>query len=152
MNYDPVPFDQTFILYDPTDIISLICFHFSFLPVYIMVFYTSWFLTTREIEPVIVVGGHLVGEIANKIIKRIVKQPRPDFHKGFGAGSFSLGYGMPLAHLQFLGFFAAYFCFIALYRICLLSNKARLVGCTALLTVPVMVASLRVYFLYSHWQ
>lgn len=111
-----VPFYQTYILYNPHDIISILCVQLSLFPVYMMVFYTSWFLVTREIQPVITVAGHLVSEVVNKIIKHSVKQPRPSLHQLFGEGT-HLTYGMPSAHSQFMGFFAAYFICIVLLQI-----------------------------------
>lgn len=152
IEYNPIPFDHTYILYDPKDVISVLSVHFSLLPIYTMVFYTSWFLLTREIEPVIVVGGHLVGEITNKIIKRIVKQPRPDFHKEFGSGSYSLSYGMPLAHSQFMGFFAAYFVCIVLFKISHFQTSQKLIGCLVLIISSVLVAFSRVYLYYHTTQ
>ncbi|CUM62516.1 uncharacterized protein PRCAT00000067001 [Priceomyces carsonii] len=145
--YDPVPFDHTYILYDPTDLISVCSVHLSLLPIYIMVFYTSWFLITREIEPVIIVGGHLVGEILNKIFKVILRLPRPDFHKDFGSGSYGLTYGMPSAHSQFMGFFASYFICIILFKVHL-TYRQKILGCTALSFISLLVAFSRVYLLY----
>lgn len=148
IKYNPVPFDHTYVLYDPTDMVSLISVHLSLLPIYTMVFYTSWFLLSREIEPVIVVGGHLCGEILNKIIKRLIKQPRPDFHKDFGSGSYSLTYGMPLAHSQFMGFFAAYFICILLFKMSHFSLAQKHAGCAILVVLSGLVAFSRVYLLY----
>lgn len=147
MSYAPIPFDHTYIVYDPSDLVSTVCVQFSLLPIYIMVFYTSWFLITREIEPVIAVGGHLVGEILNKIIKHLVKQPRPDFHKDFGQSSYGLTYGMPSAHSQFMGFFAAYFMLNVWHRVPIRRPQKILVSaCLAL--AAVLVAFSRVYLLY----
>lgn len=151
-DYNPIPFDHTYVLYDPNDIISILSVHLSLLPIYVMVFYTSWFLITREIEPVVVVGGHLVGEVLNKIVKRIIKQPRPDFHKEFGSGSFSLGYGMPSAHSQFMGYFAAYFICIVLFKVKHLRRYQRFLGCAFLVVASILVASSRVYLLYHTVQ
>lgn len=142
-----IPFDLTYILYDPNDVISTICVQFSLLPIYIMVFYTSWFLITREIEPVIIVGGHLIGEVTNKIVKHIVKQPRPDFHKDFGSGSYGLSYGMPSAHSQFMGFFAAYYICTILMKVPL-RRWQKAIGVVALGTAALGVAFSRVYLLY----
>lgn len=146
--YDPVPFDHTYILYNPDDIISVLLVQFSLLPIYIMVFYTSWFLITREIEPVIVVGGHLLNEVLNKVIKFIVREPRPDFHKDFGVGSYSLTYGMPSAHSQFMGFFALYFILTLKYRIPKLTGIQKGFGMVILATAAALVAISRVYLLY----
>lgn len=145
--YSPVPFDHTYILYDPNDIVSTACVQLSLLPVYIMVFYTSWFLITRESEPVIVVGGHLTSEILNKIVKKIFKQPRPAFHRNFGLASSSLLYGMPSAHSQFMGFFAAYYVLIALFKVPL-SRRERISVIVILPCLALGVAFSRVYLMY----
>lgn len=152
IKYNPIPFNHTYILYDPKDIISMISVHLSLLPIYTMVFYTSWFLITREIEPVIVVGGHLIGEILNKIVKKLIKQPRPEFHKDFGSGSYSLTYGMPSAHSQFMGFFAAYFICIFLFKMNHFSAIQKYVGCGILVSSGLLVAFSRVYLLYHTIQ
>lgn len=146
--YLPIPFDVTYILYDPSDTISLISVQFSLLPIYIMVFYFSWFIITREIEPVIVVAGHLVGEVANKVAKSLLKLPRPDFHKDFGAGSYGSSYGMPSAHSQFMGFFAAYFILIIINKVPTLERKTRLVASISLAVCSCLVAFSRVYLYY----
>lgn len=147
MEYNPIPFDQTYILYDPSDLVSMACVHLSLLPVYVMVFYTSWFLITREIEPVIIVGGHLASEIANKIAKTILKEPRPDFHKGFG-GSGSLSYGMPSAHSQFMGLFAGYYVCVCIFKLNHFSLLKKAMCCAVLVGSSSLVAFSRVYLLY----
>lgn len=152
LEYNPVPFDHTYILYDPNDIISMACVHMSLLPIYIMVFYTAWFLITREIEPVVLVGGHLIGEVVNKVIKKLIKHPRPDFHKDFGSGSYSLTFGMPSAHSQFMGLFGAYFVCIFLFRMSHLSHLQRSFGCLTLVVSSTAVAFSRVYLLYHSVQ
>ncbi|CAN3372914.1 dolichyldiphosphatase [Diutina rugosa] len=147
MVYDPIPFDHTYILYDPKDVISIVSVHLSLLPIYIMVFYTSWFLITREIEPVIVVGGHLASEVLNKIVKHILKEPRPDFHKDFGKGSYGSSFGMPSAHSQFAGFFAAYFLCILFKRVPS-SRLNKIIVSTLLLVIMILVPFSRVYLWY----
>lgn len=104
-----ISFDDTHIIYDLSDPFGIVAVHFSLLPIYLMVFYTSWFVVTREIEPVVAVGGQLANDVLNKLLKVMFKQPRPDFHRFFGAQSHALNYGMPSAHAQFMGFFATYY-------------------------------------------
>ncbi|CAK9438557.1 uncharacterized protein LODBEIA_P27810 [Lodderomyces beijingensis] len=150
-----IPFDHTYILYDPTDIISIISVQFSLLPIYIMVFYLSWFLVTREIEPVIIVAGHLCSEVVNKVMKLIFKNPRPDFHREFGAingKGHVLNYGMPSAHAQFIGFFAAYYSCVLLFKIEHLKKWHRRTGSLVLMMVAFGVAGSRIYLQYHTWQ
>lgn len=146
-----IPFDQTYVLYDPNDIISIISVQFTLLPVYIMVFYLLWFLVTREIEPVIVVAGHLCSEIVNKILKVLLKNPRPDFHREFGSGG-SLSYGMPSAHSQFIGFLAAYYTCVVIFKIGHLKQWQKAAWAVILAGVGVCVAGSRVYLMYHTWQ
>ncbi|EGV60889.1 dolichyldiphosphatase [Yamadazyma tenuis] len=144
--YNPVPFDLTYVVYDPNDPLGLLMVHFSLFPIYTMVFYASWFLLSREVEPVIVVAGHLASEIVNKITKKILREPRPDFHKDFGTGS--LTYGMPSAHGQHMGFFAGYFICILLFKINHITNHQKMMGCAALAFSSMGVCFSRVYLKY----
>lgn len=146
--YKPIPYDHTYVLYDPKDVLAVCSVHMSLLPIYTMVFYTSWFLLTREIEPVIVIAGHMAGELVNKIFKRIVRQPRPDFHKDFGVGSYSLTYGMPSAHSQFMGFFAGYFTCVFVFKIDHFKPVQKAIGCATVVIAALSVAFSRVYLLY----
>lgn len=150
IKYNPVPFDLTYVVYDPKDALGLISVHFSLFPIYTMVFYASWFLLTREIEPVIVVAGHLVSEIVNKIAKRFLKEPRPEFHREFGTGS--LTYGMPSAHGQHMGFFAGYFVCIVIFKINHLSMIQKYFGCFLLAFACIGVCFSRVYLMYHTTQ
>ncbi|KAG7196021.1 uncharacterized protein KQ657_000028 [Scheffersomyces spartinae] len=93
------------------------------------------------------VGGHLMGEVANKIIKEIVRQPRPDFHKDFGANS-GLTYGMPLAHSQFMGFLSVYTSLLIIYRVPRLLGQWKIFGCVLMFSMASAVAFSRVYLLY----
>ncbi|KAI0461359.1 hypothetical protein LJB42_001027 [Komagataella kurtzmanii] len=113
-----VPFDHTFVLYDSSDLISLAAAVWSLVPIFILVFYFSWFVCTREIEAVIVAAGHVANDVVNSLVKNTLKQERPELASelagfrvvGNGFNEF-LGtqYGMPSAHSQFMGFFASYF-------------------------------------------
>lgn len=150
IKYNPVPFDLTYVVYDPKDPLGILCVHLSLFPIYTMVFYASWFLLTREIEPVIVVGGHLVSEIINKFAKKFLKEPRPDFHKEFGTGS--LSYGMPSAHGQHMGFFVGYFLCILLFKISSLPPTQKYFGCIILCFTSLGVCFSRVYLLYHTAQ
>lgn len=147
MEYAPIPFDHTYILYDPSDVVSVVSVQLSLLPIYVMVFYTAWFLVTREIEPVIVVGGHLINEVLNKVVKCFLKQPRPDFHKDFGTGTYGLSYGMPSAHSQFMGFFATYYVCTVVFKVPV-RRAAKAAVAAALCCACGGVAFSRVYLLY----
>lgn len=97
-----IPFDHTYVLYDPNDGLSLVCVFFSLFPILVLVGYFAWFVVTREVEAVVIAGGHIVNEILNKVCKELIRHERPEFSGGSG-------YGMPSAHAQFMGFLSAYF-------------------------------------------
>ncbi|GMM57857.1 dolichyldiphosphatase [Maudiozyma humilis] len=97
-----IPFDETLVLYNPHDPLALPCILLSLSPILILAFYLSWLIITRDIESVVVAGGQLLNELSNKILKRLLKEPRPH------AALIGPGYGMPSAHAQFAGFFCAY--------------------------------------------
>lgn len=101
-SYNVIPFDDTLILYNPSDPISIICVYLSLSPILLLTFYLSWLIITREMESIIVAGGQLINEFINKILKRLIKQPRPHI------SLMGPGYGMPSAHSQFVGFFLSY--------------------------------------------
>lgn len=154
-----VPFDHTYILYDPNDWISIISCFFSLLPIGILIYYFSWLLLTREIEPVIVAGGQVVNDIINNVLKNVFKHSRPrpelfgvsngavesNFKTTLGRG---LEYGMPSAHSQFMGFFLAFFTLKTIYQSPYNCYKLHYIACYAVLTFGVILS--RVYLMYHN--
>lgn len=108
LHYTPIPFDDTYVLYNADDTFSLLSVFFTLLPIGILVFYLSWFIVTREAEPIIMAFGQVINDILNNITKNYIKQDRPYSFEGFQASGLRSGYGMPSAHSQFMGFFATY--------------------------------------------
>ncbi|EDO15980.1 hypothetical protein Kpol_499p8 [Vanderwaltozyma polyspora DSM 70294] len=144
-----IPFDDTYILYDARDPISFISAYFSLLPVGVLVFYLSWFITTREMEACIIAGGQVANEIFNNIIKNIIKQPRPySFGETFQNGTMRSGYGMPSAHSQFMGFFFVYTSLRFALRWKGLNQVKRMAGIITMGTLAFMVCFSRVYLKY----
>lgn len=142
-----IPFDETHIIYDSADPFGIVAVHFSLLPIYIMMFYASWFLTTREVEPVIAVAGQICNNVINKLLKYCFKQLRPPFHRDFGLGSHGLTYGMPSAHSQFMGYFAAYY----VATICFatpISKSCKYIVCGGIILAALGVACSRWYLMY----
>lgn len=142
-----IPFDDTHVIYDSKDHFGLVAVHLTLLPIYVMVFYTSWFIINREIEPVIAVAGQLANDILNKILKILIKQSRPDFHKAFGSSTVGMNYGMPSAHSQFMGFFATYYIVLTWKATSSLTFTKLLVS-LGLLSAAVGVAYSRFHLMY----
>ncbi|ODV94610.1 hypothetical protein PACTADRAFT_76238 [Pachysolen tannophilus NRRL Y-2460] len=158
--YEPIPFDHTYVLYNPSDPISLISAIFSLLPIEILIFYFSWFLITREIEPVIIAFGQVINDIINNIIKHLIKQerPRPEFlsvgifkaNGTINTGSLnkSLEYGMPSAHSQFMGFFCCYFLLKIIYQWPNLNKLNKFYLCFIFIICSIGVVFSRIYLMY----
>lgn len=148
LNYNPIPFDDTYVLYDPNDVVSFISVYFSLLPIGVLIFYLSWFIITREIEPVIIAGGQVVNDVVNNIVKNIIKEDRPLMIEGFQQNGLRSGYGMPSAHSQFMGFFATYF----MLRVWLgwkgLTTSRKILSTIALYGTAGCVVFSRVYLYY----
>ncbi|SCU78930.1 LAME_0A06458g1_1 [Lachancea meyersii CBS 8951] len=148
---DPIliPFDDTYILYDPSDLLSYVLVYFSLLPIGILIFYFSWFLATRELEAVIIAGGQFVNEILNNILKNIIKQPRPaSFGSSFQKDTLRSAYGMPSAHSQFMGFFLAYWSLRLVLQWEGIGRARKAGSILAMVVTTAMVALSRIYLGY----
>lgn len=143
-----IPFDDTYILYNPDDIISFVSCYFSLLPIFILIFYFSWFLTNRELEAVIMAGGHVLNDISNNIIKTIVKQPRPNSFGSFQQESIRSNYGMPSAHSQFMGFLTAYVSLKLWLQWVGIKTRQKILGLSLLILMTIGVTGSRVYLGY----
>lgn len=153
LNPNLIPFDDTYVLYNPQDPISFLCVYFSLLPIGILLFYFSWFLCTRELEAVIIAGGHVLNDILNNIVKNIIKQPRPNFFgDSFQKGTIRSGYGMPSAHSQFMGFFAIYHTLRILLYWQGLSQARKFLSIVVILVAALCVAGSRVYLGYHNTE
>ncbi|KAH3903044.1 dolichyldiphosphatase SCDLUD_000654 [Saccharomycodes ludwigii] len=145
-----IPFDDTYVLYNPDDILSFLSCYLTLLPVFILVFYLSWFIVTRELEACILAGGHVLNDILNNIIKNIVKQPRPHnlLHDSFQTNTIlRSGYGMPSAHSQFMGFLSMYL-ILKLYCYWDTPKLNKIIGSITIVITSLLVAASRVYLQY----
>lgn len=148
-NPNLIPFDDTYILYDARDPLSFVSAYFSLIPIAVLIFELSWFITTREFEACIMAAGQVANEAFNNIIKIIVRQPRPmSFGASFQSDTLRSGYGMPSAHSQFMGFF----CMYTSLRYCLrwkdLTKAKRLLGVFTVTLFAFCVCFSRVYLQY----
>lgn len=141
-----IPFDDTFILYNPKDIISIISAYFSLLPILVLTFYLSWLIITREIESCIIAGGQLANEFLNKILKRLIKQPRP-YQSLLGPG-----YGMPSAHSQFVGFMASYITLRILFKWKTSNKIIKIIHILIINLISIITCYSRIYLKYHNWN
>ncbi|GLE01995.1 hypothetical protein PINS_up010833 [Pythium insidiosum] len=95
------PFEPTWVEYDAQDPFGAVLALVTLSPVFIMVMYATLVVFQRDLDAMALLVGQLLNEVLNQLLKRTIKQSRPH-------GARMSGAGMPSAHAQFLGFFAAY--------------------------------------------
>lgn len=84
---------------DPFDRVSLVCAYLALLPQALCVVYATLIWSTREAEVALMFAGQLACEAVNFLLKRIIKEERPQRIHG-------KGYGMPSSHAQFVFFWS----------------------------------------------
>lgn len=104
---DYIPFDHTYIVYDPEDPFTLVLALSSIFPILVLVFLFSWFCVTRELESCIMAAGQVINDVLSTTFKALVKIERPSGGQIFKKDS-RLVYGMPSSHAQFVAFFGIY--------------------------------------------
>ena len=74
---DLISLAVTHVYYRPGDPFSLISAYLALIPQGLMVVYVTLIYARREIEVVLMFIGQLLSEVANWILKRIIKEERP---------------------------------------------------------------------------
>lgn len=67
----------THVYYRPNDLFSLISAYLALIPQALMVIYVTLIYSRREIEVLLMFSGQLLCELANWILKRLIKEERP---------------------------------------------------------------------------
>lgn len=104
-----VSLSLTHVSYDPTSTVSRICAYLALVPQCLMITYTAFIYSTRELEIALMFAGQLACEGLNWILKRYIQEERPTKIVG-------KGYGMPSSHAQFVGYFSMYLVLFLLLR------------------------------------
>ncbi|KAL5594798.1 hypothetical protein BROUX41_001707 [Berkeleyomyces rouxiae] len=102
-------FSLTHVYYDPSDPVSHLCAFLALVPHALLVAYGTLVISTREAEVILMLIGQLACEAANFVLKRIIKEERPNRH-------FGKGYGMPSSHAQFVAFWSVTIALFMLVR------------------------------------
>lgn len=157
-----VPFDHTYILYDPNHAMSLGLAVWSLFPILVLAFLLSWFLLTREIEPCLLAVGQVANDVVSGAFKKLVRYERPLRGRVFKEEG-GLLWGMPSSHSQFMAFWATYCALMyvwhsppkALFNVShirgtLEQRIVRLLGLAVLGTTLSFVVASRLYFGYHN--
>ncbi|XP_053138648.1 dolichyldiphosphatase 1 [Hemicordylus capensis] len=154
----PVPWKSaslTHVEYPAGDFPGHLLAYVSLSPIFIIVSFVTLIVFKRELHTISFLGGLLVNEGVNWLIKNIIQEPRPyaEIHT-----SEHTKYAMPSGHSQFMWFFSVY-SFLFLYLRMHQTNNARFLDLLwrhvlslGLLTVAFLVSYSRVYLLYHTWS
>ncbi|EEH33549.1 PAP2 domain-containing protein [Paracoccidioides lutzii Pb01] len=99
----------THVNYNPEDPLSYVSALLSLAPQAICVIYLTLIWATREVEVLFMFAGQMLCEAINFLLKRIIREERPQQIYG-------KGYGMPSSHSQFVAFFSLSLTFFLLVR------------------------------------
>ncbi|EGG20998.1 dolichyldiphosphatase 1 [Cavenderia fasciculata] len=139
--------DLTTVHYLHTDPYGLVNAYITLIPIAIAVGAITLFIFRRDLRTAAVFAGLVFSESVNYVLKKTIKENRPDAYDGLIKGKHS--YGMPSSHSQFMFFFST------LVTLFIIKNRINFKHSTSLLTIPflytvsAMVAYSR-YHLYYH--
>jgi dolichyldiphosphatase len=136
-----VPLENTYVRYEENDKIGLIMAYITLTPIYLMVMYASIIILRRDFSTIYALAGQCVNLVANKILKRVINQPRP-----LEALDLSDS-GMPSNHCQFMGFFCTYYA-IQFLSVRLLAYRDKSLYVSALFITLGLVCYSRYYLSY----
>ncbi|XP_048368701.1 dolichyldiphosphatase 1 [Sphaerodactylus townsendi] len=145
----------THVEYPAGDLTGRLLAYVSLGPIFIIVGFATLIVFKRELHTISFLGGLLLNEGVNWLIKNIIREPRPcaEIHS-----SVYSKYAMPSSHSQFMWFFSIY-SFLFLYFRMHQTNNARFLDLLwrhvltlLLLTVAFLVSYSRVYLMYHTWS
>ncbi|TFK48571.1 PAP2-domain-containing protein [Heliocybe sulcata] len=93
--------ELTHVLYDPSSVTSFFLALLTLSPILLMASYAALSVYTRELVIIEMWAGQFICEGLNWVLKRLVKQDRPEDSLGHG-------YGFPSSHSQNMGYFASF--------------------------------------------
>uniref|UniRef100_A0A673TQW7 Dolichyldiphosphatase n=1 Tax=Suricata suricatta TaxID=37032 RepID=A0A673TQW7_SURSU len=139
----------------PGDLSGHLLAYLSLSPVFVIVGFVTLIIFKRELHTISFLGGLVLNEGVNWLIKHVIQEPRPCGGPHAAVGT---KYGMPSSHSQFMWFFSVY-SFLFLYLRMHQTNNARFLDLLwrhvlslGLLTAAFLVSYSRVYLLYHTWS
>ncbi|KAF9994020.1 hypothetical protein BGZ80_002623 [Entomortierella chlamydospora] len=135
----------THVQFAQNDILSKLLAYVTLTPLCILCGYAAVIATSRDLKPLVMLGGQLANELLNLILKRLVKQARPTEYLGDG-------YGMPSSHSQFMAYFATYMVIMMCRRGIEPGAIIPQTVCAAVTVWSALVVYSRVHLYYHTWQ
>ncbi|KAK9318999.1 hypothetical protein V1517DRAFT_333919, partial [Lipomyces orientalis] len=132
----PASLRFTHVNYDDADPWAHVMAWISLAPQTLCIVYLTLIFSRREIETIVLFIGQLASEVANHLLKRILREERPKY--GTVGDRDNLGYGLPSAHAQFMAFYTTYVClwmFLRAHHFSAQKRTSRTIGLVSLLSV-----------------
>ena len=107
------PFGLTYVIYDENDTFLLgpIMALLSLVPIFCIAAVLVHMLVSRDLRCMVVLSGQILTALSCTILKRIIRQPRPDHKIVFSSDH---DFGMPSIHAAFVAFCATFGLYFAL--------------------------------------
>lgn len=139
-----VPASLSHVLYVNGDLIGQFLAYITLAPIYVGCYYLTLIVSRRDIQTMLICVGQVLTVLINYILKRIIKQPRPN-----DLNPEADDFGMPSNHAQFIGYFCGIYC-IYLMRIpsTTLSRMLKCIYVSTLQLFGVLVCFSRYYLKY----
>jgi len=98
-----VPLESTYVRFREDDIVGQVLAYITLCPIYLMVMYTTLVVFRRDFGTLFALFGQMLNLALNKLLKKIVNQPRPDENSDYSDS------GMPSNHSQFICYFCMFY-------------------------------------------
>lgn len=136
-----VPLDFTNVVYEANDNLGWVLSLVTLTPIYLMVMYSTLIVFRRDFGTLYAFCGQIANLVLNKILKKIIQQPRP-------VDSELHDFGMPSNHAQFIGFFTFFYVAQLHLNSNILPIMYRKIYIVFLLFLCVIVGYSRIYLSY----
>jgi dolichyldiphosphatase len=137
-----IPLDYTYVSYSENDFIGLCLAFITLTPIYAMVMYATLILFRRDYGTCYTLGGQIFNLLINKLLKRIINQPRP-MNCEISSDS-----GMPSNHAQFMSYLISFYIFQIAFNSKYLTKMYKLLYILILLLIGITVCYSRIYLNY----
>lgn len=97
-----IPFELTYVRYQEGDVLGYLLAITTLAPIYIAAAYCTLLVTQRNVDIVLILLGQTINLVLNKVLKKVIAQPRPE-------GCDLKDWGMPSNHSQFVAYACATF-------------------------------------------
>lgn len=136
-----IVYENTYVVYEDGDLLGEFLAFITLFPIHIMVMFTTLILFRRDFSTIFATIGICVNLLVNKVLKKLVSQPRP-------LGSTLSGNGMPSNHSQVMGFIVIFYSLQFLLNSPTLRKSVRWQASCGIILLTILVCYSRSYLNY----